>query len=257
MSFKECMADICTCTCVRRLYDSKKREQREGFDDAKVHERYEVKTCAWPVECLRHCRGRGSGWKRAEGPRREGGGGKEGIGVGPRSSSWLRGSGRKTIVVNQEGGEREVWGEAYGQGWFRMEGAARGGEGGRAGVAGVAEDLIQCQVGDVRREGMGPLAGRRPWECKGQVKNGGRRRRRKDGERREGRRAGWRESRGDFNIGVRRAADWLKERMTRAGRGPRGQTRHVTDLADKTTVLAGYELEYDDMFTRLGMVWKV
>lgn len=168
MSFKECMADIYTCTCVRRLYDSKKREQREGFDDAKVHERHEVKTRAWPVECLRHCRGRGSGWKRAEGPRREGGGGKEGIGVGPRSSSWLRGSGRKTIVVNQEGGEREVWGEAYGQGWFRMEGAARGGEGGRAGVAGVAEDLIQCQVGDVRREGMGPLAGRRPWECKGQ-----------------------------------------------------------------------------------------
>lgn len=36
-----------------------------------------------------------------------------------------------------------------------MEGAERGGEGGKAGVAGVAEDLIQCQVGDVRREEMG------------------------------------------------------------------------------------------------------
>lgn len=57
--------------------------------------------------------------------------------------------------MNQEGGEREVGGEAYGRGWSRMEGAERGGEGGKAGVAGVAEDLIQCQVGDVHREGMG------------------------------------------------------------------------------------------------------
>lgn len=64
--------------------------------------------------------------------------------MGPRSSSWLRGSRRNTIVVNQEGGEREVGGEAYGRGWSRMEGAERGGEGGKAGVAGVAEDLIQC-----------------------------------------------------------------------------------------------------------------
>lgn len=89
------------------------------------------------------------------------------------------------------------------------------------------------------------------------MKTGGRRPRRKDGKRKEGRRADWRQSRGDFITGVRRAADWLRERMNRAGRGLHGQSRHVTDLVDKTTVLAGYELEYDDMFTRLGMVCKV